>query len=167
MSKQSKVKPIPEGYSTITPGLTIRGAVGAIDFYQRAFGAETLSAFKLPDGRLMHAELKIGDSRLFLSEEFPEMGCPGPTTLGGTTSSLFLYVTNVDQAFERAVRAGATVKQPVQDMFWGDRFGSLTDPYGHNWSLATRTENVPPDELQRRGLAWAKEMAAKQGGADG
>jgi len=163
MAKSSKVKPIPEGFRTITPMLSIRDAAGAIDFYQRAFGAETINVMRLPDGKVMHAELVIGDSRLFVGEEMPGMGQPSPSTLGGTCAGIHLYVKDVDQAFARAVEAGATVRQPLADQFWGDRFGAVVDPYGHAWSLGTRKENLSHEEMNLRGLEFVRQMAEKSG----
>ena len=151
------VKPIPEGYHTITPFLTVRGADRAIDFYRKAFGAEELGRMNGPDGKtVMHAELKIGDSRVFLGDEIPGMDCSSPETLGGSPSGFYLYVRDVDEAFHKAVAAGATVKRPLENMFWGDRTGSLLDPFGHKWDLATRVEDVPPEEMQRRGAEFFK-----------
>jgi len=153
------VKPIPEGYHTITPFLTVRGADRAIDFYRKAFGAEVLGRMNGPDGKtVMHAELKIGDSRIFLGDEVPGMECSSPETLGGSPSGFYLYVRDVDEAFQKAVTAGATVKRPVENMFWGDRTGSLQDPFGHKWDLATRVEDVPPEEMKRRGAEFFKNM---------
>jgi len=153
------VKPIPEGYHTITPFLTVRGADRAIDFYRKAFGAEVLGRMNGPDGKtVMHAELKIGDSRIFLGDEIPGMDCSSPETLGGSPSGFYLYVRDVDEAFRKAVAAGATVKRPLENMFWGDRTGSLQDPFGHKWDLATRVEDVPPDEMKRRGAEFFKKM---------
>ena len=161
MSESAKVNPIPDGYHTITPGLMVHGADAAIDFYRRAFGAEAGPAFRGPDGKVMHVELTIGDSRLMLGEEMPDMGYPGPKRLGGTPCGLYVYVKDVDQSFERALKAGATVRQPIQDQFWGDREGSLTDPFGHVWSLATRKENLSPEETQRRGEEFMRKMGAQ------
>jgi len=153
------VNPIPEGYHSITPHLTVRGADRAIDFYRRAFGAEELGRMHAPDGKtVMHAELKIGDSRLFLGDEIPGMDCRSPQTLGGSPTGIYLYVRNVDETFRKAVEAGATVKRPVEDMFWGDRTGSVLDPFGHVWDLATHREDVPPQEMQRRGKEFFKKM---------
>ena len=144
-------RPIPEGYHTVTPHLTVRGAARAIDFYARAFGAEELTRMPAPDGeRIMHAELRIGDSRVFLNDEFPDMGGRSPEALGGTPASLHLYVEDVERAFARAVAAGAKVHMPLQDMFWGDRYGRLVDPFGHEWSMATRREDLSPDEIGAR-----------------
>jgi uncharacterized glyoxalase superfamily protein PhnB len=153
------VKPIPEGYHTITPSLTVRGADRAIDFYRRAFGAEELGRMHGPDGKtVMHAELKIGTSRLFLCDEVPGMDCRSPQTLGGSPTGIYLYVRDVDEVFRRAVDAGANVKRPLEDMFWGDRTGSVLDPFGYTWDLATRREEVAPKEMKRRGEEFFKKM---------
>lgn len=157
----SKVNPIPTGYHTITPTLTVKGADKAIDFYKKAFGAEEKDRCLGPDGKtIMHAELKIGDSILMLNDEFPEMGCRAPESLGGTAVSLYLYVQDVDASFEQAVKAGATVTMPVTDMFWGDRFGQLTCPFGHKWALATHTKDVTPEEMKKAQEALQKQQAA-------
>ncbi len=154
------VKPIPEGYHTITPYLTVRGADRAIDFYRRAFGAKEHARMHGPDGKtVMHAELQIGDSRFFLGDEVPGMECSSPETLGGSPSGIYLYVRDVDEMFRKAVEAGATVKRPVENMFWGDRTGSLRDPFGHTWDLATRKEDLSPEEMKRRGAEFFKTMA--------
>ena len=143
------VKPIPEGYHSVTPYLIVDDAKTAIDFYTRAFGAR--EKFRLPMGeRVGHAELEIGDSVVMLADEFPEQGHLGPRSRGGCTTSILLYVEDVDSAFRRAIEAGATEKRALENQFWGDRMGTLTDPFGHVWSLATHVEEVPPDEMQRR-----------------
>jgi uncharacterized glyoxalase superfamily protein PhnB len=146
------VRPIPEGFHTLTPSLTVHNATEAIEFYKRAFGAEELSRAPAPDGRrIWHAELKIGDSRLMLNDEFPEMGGGrGPRSLGGTATSLHLYVRDADAVFKRAVEAGATVSMPIMDAFWGDRYGKVTDPFGHEWGIATHKEDVSEEERRRR-----------------
>ena len=144
------VNPIPEGYHTVTPSLSIDGAADAIEFYKRAFGAQERYRMPAPDGKIAHAELQIGDSVVMLSDSFDWSTVKSPTELGGTTVSIFVYVEDVDTTFQQAVDAGATATMPVETQFWGDRFGSVTDPYGHHWSLATHVEDVPPDELERR-----------------
>ena len=154
-----KVKPIPEGYHTVTPYLIVRGAAKAIDFYKKAFGAEERFRMAGPGGRLMHAEMQIGDSVVMLGDEWPEMGAKSPQTLGGAGASVMLYVADVDASFKKATAAGAKPKQPPTDMFWGDRFGKLTDPFGHEWAMATHIEDVAPDEMERRGKKFAEEMA--------
>jgi PhnB protein len=155
------VKPIPEGYHSITPYLTVRGADRAIDFYRRAFGAKEIFRLNLPDSNTVaHAELQIGDSRFFLGDEVPGMDCRSPETLGGSPAGIYLYVRDVDEAFRKAVDAGATVKRPLADMFWGDRTGSVQDPFGYTWDLASRREpDVPPEEMRRRGEEFFRKMA--------
>ena len=153
------VKPIPEGMHTVTPHLVINGAAKAIDFYKRAFGAQEIGRFPTPDGRLMHAAIKIGDSHIFLADEFPEMGSKSPSG-GHSPVSLHIYVEDVDTVFNQAVSAGAKSTMPIQNMFWGDRYGQLTDPFGHSWSVATRIENVTPEEMKRRSEAMASQRVA-------
>ncbi len=148
------VRPIPEGYHTVTPHLVIKNAGEAIEFYKRAFGAEELCRMPGPDGRtVMHAELRIGDSPLMICEEFPEMGCRSPALLGGCPVTIHLYVENADRAFERAVKAGAQATMPLKNQFWGDRYGKLRDPYGYEWSVATHVEDVTPEECAKRAAA--------------
>jgi len=145
------VKPIPNGFHTVTPHLVVKGASAAIEFYKKAFGAEELSRLAAPGGQtIMHAQIKVGDSIIMLVDEFPQMGCKGPLTLGGTAVFLHLYVENADAAFARAVAAGATSVMPVNDMFWGDRYGVVTDPFGHAWSLATHKEDLTPGQIAER-----------------
>src|SRR5258707_13190235 len=155
------VKPIPDGYTTVTPYLVIRGAAKAIDFYTKAFGAEEVCRMPMPDGKLMHVELKIGNSFVFLADEFPGMGNPSPQGLGGSPVGIHLYVTDCDKVFNQAVAAGATPTMPPMDMFWGDRFGKLTDPFGHVWSVATHKEDVPPEEMGKRAEAAMARMGKK------
>ena len=143
------VKPIPEGYHTLTPFLTVRNAARAIEFYKDAFGATELGVMKGPDGKIMHAELKIGDSVIMMSDEFPEFGSLSPQSIGGSPMGLHIYIENVDAAFDRAVKAGAQVEMPVIDQFWGDRYGKLKDPFGHKWSIATHTKDLSMDEMKR------------------
>jgi PhnB protein len=142
------VKPIPDGYHSITPFLTVRDAARAIEFYKQAFGAEERGVMKGPDGKVMHAELKIGNSIIMLSDEFPEYGALSPQSIGGTGMGLHIYVEGVDAAFDRAVKAGAKVEMPVMDQFWGDRYGKLSDPFGHKWSIATHTKDLSMDEMK-------------------
>jgi PhnB protein len=144
------VKPIPEGYHTATPYLIVKNAAKAIDFYSRAFGATELMRFPDPSGKIGHAEIKIGDSVIMLADEFLDRGFKSPQTLGGTTSSLMLYVDDVDSVFKRAVAAGGKQVRPVEDQFYGDRSGFLEDPFGHQWSISTHTEDVSPEEMQQR-----------------
>jgi PhnB protein len=150
-----KVRPIPEGYHTITAHLVVDDAAGAIDFYKKALGAKERLRMSTPDGRVLHAEVEIGDSVFMLADEMDPMpGQPGlyksPKSAGLTTGAMFLYVTNVDAAFDRAVKAGCTVRAPVADMFWGDRFGQVIDPFGHTWGFATHTEDLSPKDMQKR-----------------
>lgn len=144
------VKPIPEGYHTLTPYLTVRDANRAIEFYKKAFGAQERGGVaKGPDGKVMHAELKIGDSIIMLSDEFPEFGSHAPDSGASSSMGLHVYVNNVDDAFDRAVKAGAKVEMPVADQFWGDRYGRLKDPFGHKWSIATHVKDMSADEMKR------------------
>ncbi len=142
------VAPIPAGYHSVTPYLIVDGAAKAIDFYQRAFGATELFRLPGPDGKLMHAEMKIGDSPVMLADEMENYR--GPKALGGTAVSLMIYVTDVDRVFAQALAAGATAQRPVADQFYGDRMGTLTDPFGHVWSIATHVEDLTPEEIDRR-----------------
>jgi uncharacterized glyoxalase superfamily protein PhnB len=142
------VKPIPDGYHTLTPFLTVRDASRAIEFYKTAFGATERGVAKGPDGKVMHAELKIGDSIIMMSDEYPEFGTVSPETVGNSSMGLHIYVDNVDAAFDRAVKAGAKVEMPVADQFWGDRYGKLKDPFGHKWSIATHTKDMSMDEMK-------------------
>jgi PhnB protein len=143
--------PIPEGYPALTPSLTIDGAAQAIEFYERAFDAKLRGRMDAPDGRVAHAELEIGDGLLMLGDPFPQSTAKSPKELGGTTTGLFMYVEDVDAAVQRAVDAGATVTSPIEDAFWGDRFGTIADPFGHEWQLATHKEDLTPEEIERRG----------------
>ena len=154
------VKPIPEGYHSVTPYLIIKGAADAIEFYKQAFGATELFRFPAPDGKIGHAEIKIGDSPIMLADEFAEMGYKGPRALGGSPVSLMIYLEDVDTVFNRAVEAGASVKEAVQDKFYGDRTGTLTDPFGHVWHVSTHKEDVSMEEMEKR----AKAAGAKASG---
>jgi len=160
-----KIRAIPEGYHTVTPHLVIKGAEKAIEFYQKAFGAELKGGvFKGPDGKVMHAELSIGDSTLMLADEIPGMGdASAPQTLGGTTTTLTVYTDNVDQLFDRAVKAGARTTMPLANQFWGDRYGHVKDPFGHSWALAQHIEDVAPAEMERRGREAVTQMAKAAG----
>ena len=140
----------PPGYHTVTPYLIVKGAAQALDFYQTAFGATLLMRMDGPEGRVMHAEIKIGDSPIMLADEAPDLGLRGPLSLGGASASLLVYVDDVDVRFATAVAAGATVQRPVKDQFYGDRSGTLTDPFGQMWTLATHVEDVSPEEMTRR-----------------
>ena len=143
-------KSIPDGYHSVTPYLIIKGAADAIDFYTRAFGATELMRMAGPDGRIGHAEIRIGDSVVMLADEHPEMGYRSPQSLGGAGVSLMVYVDRVDEVFNRAVAGGAKELQSVKNQFYGDRSGTLQDPFGHTWTVATHVEDVPPDEMRRR-----------------
>ena len=151
------VKPIPEGYRTVTPYLAVDDAAEAIEYYKKAFGAKERGRMEAPDDKIGHAELEIGDSLVMLSDPFPQATTRTPKELGGTSASVFLYVDDVDAVVKRAVDAGATVTMEVADQFWGDRFGSVQDPFGHSWSIATHVEDVPPEEMAERAK---KAMAA-------
>jgi PhnB protein len=152
------VKPIPEGYHSITPYLVIKGAAAAIDYYKKVFGAKERMRMDAPGGTIGHAELEIGDSVIMLADEFPEMGHKSPKTLGGSPVSVILYVENVDAVFKRALNEGARQVRPLENQFYGDRMGSLEDPFGHLWSVATHVEDVAPDEMQRRAAEAAKQQ---------
>jgi PhnB protein len=150
------VKPIPDGYHSVTPYLIVKGGVRAIEFYKTAFGATELARMMQPDGRVGHAEIKIGDSPVMLADEFPEMGQKSPQTIGGTPVSLMIYVPDVDAVVARAVAAGAELTRPVADQFYGDRTGGVTDPFGHAWFIATHKEDLSMEELQRRAAQHGK-----------
>ena len=143
-------QPIPDGFHTVTPHLIMKDAAGAIEFYKNAFGAEETSRMPGPDGKVMHAELKIGNSMLMIADEFPDMGSSGPKSIGGSPVTLHIYVDDVDALFDRAVKAGGKVTMPLADMFWGDRYGRLEDPFGHQWSIGTHTEDLTPEEIGQR-----------------
>lgn len=151
----SKVKPIPEGYHSVTPYLIIKGAADAIEFYKKAFGAIELFRMAQPGGKIGHAEIKIGDSPIMLADEFPEMKYVGPKTLGGSPVSLMIYVKDVDNVFNQAIAAGGEQQKPLQDQFYGDRSGTLKDPFGHVWHIATHKEDVSPEEMHKRAAAAA------------
>jgi len=153
-----KVNAVPQGFHTLSPHLTVRDAARAIDFYQKAFGAVVLHSMKGPDGKVMHASLKLGDSIFMLNDEFPEFGNLSPLSSGGSGVAIQVYLENVDAAFERATSAGATVKMPLMDQFWGDRYGQITDPFGHTWSLATHIRDMSADEMRRAGEEAMSEM---------
>jgi PhnB protein len=153
-------QPIPEGYSTISPYLAVDDAAEAIEYYKKAFGAEETERMEAPGGKIGHAELKIGDSHVMLSDPFPQGSTTPPKELGGTSASIFMYVEDVDAVVQKAVDAGATVTMEVEDQFWGDRFGSITDPFGHNWSIATHIEDLTPEEIEERGKAAMAAMTS-------
>jgi PhnB protein len=152
----NKVKPIPEGYHNVTPYLVIKGAAAAIDFYKQVFGAVEIMRMPMPDGRVGHAELKFGDSYVMMADEFPEMDAVSPKSLGNSPVGLLLYVDDVDETVERAVAQGATIKKPVADQFYGDRTGTIEDPFGHKWTVAVHKEDVSPEEMKRRMAAMEK-----------
>lgn len=153
------VSPIPPGFHTVTPHLAVRGAAKALEFYKKAFGAETIMCMPGPDGKsVAHAEMKIGDSIIMIADEWPNMALAAPEKFGGTTVSIMLYVKNADATFNQAVAAGAKVTMPLMNMFWGDRYGKVTDPFGHEWAIATHIEDVPPEEMGKRAEAAMKEM---------
>jgi len=158
----NKVKPIPQGYRSITPYLTLNDAARAIDFYKRAFGAQEVMRMEGPGGKIGHAEIKIGDSMIMLADEMPASSSRSPQSLGATTGGVFLYVENVDTVFNQAVSAGAQVEAPIADMFWGDRYGRLKDPFGHSWSVATHKEDVAPAEMKKRMEEATQKMAQQQ-----
>src|ERR1700746_1465816 len=144
----SKVKAIPDGFHTLTPHLTVRNAKEALEFYKKAFGAEVGNVAYMPNGKVMHAGLRIGDSMLMLNDEMPEYGVVSPLSTNGTAVTIHIYTEDVDSAFNRAVSAGAQVKMPLMDQFWGDRYGVVADPYGHKWSLATHVKDMSPEEME-------------------
>jgi PhnB protein len=144
-----RVKPIPEGYHTVTPSLVVREGAKALEFYRRAFGAEEKMRMPGPDGGIMHAEFRIGDSNIMLNDEMPDMGAKSPQSYGGTPVKFYVYVENVDAAWKRAVDAGAKPLVPLQDMFWGDRMGCVEDPFGHSWNLAQHIADPSPEEMRK------------------
>jgi PhnB protein len=145
-----KVKPIPDGYHSITPYLIVKGGAAASEFYKKAFGAAEVMRIPGPDGKVGHAEIRIGDSVVMLADEHLEMGAKSPQTIGGSPVSILLYVEDVDAVIRKAVAAGAKIQRPVEDKFYGDRMGTVDDPYGHVWHVATHTENVTPEEMKKR-----------------
>jgi PhnB protein len=153
-------KPIPDGYHTVSPYLAVGDAASAIDYYTRAFGAKEVVRMDAPGGTIGHAELMIGDSRIMLSDPFPQSSTRPPKDLGGTSVSVFLYVEDADALVKQAADAGATITMDVEDQFWGDRFGVITDPFGHVWSIATHVEDVPPEEMAERAKAAMAAMAS-------
>jgi PhnB protein len=151
----TKVKPIPEGYHSVTPYLIVDGAVAAIEFYKKVFGATEVMRMPAPGGRIGHAEIKIGDSYIMLADENPEMNARSPKSVGGSPLSLLLYVENVDKTVAAAVAAGAKLERPVEDKFYGDRMGGIVDPFGHNWYVGTHIEDVSPEEMKKRMAAMS------------
>jgi PhnB protein len=154
------VQPVPDGYNTVSPYLAVEDAATAIDYYKKAFGAVERVRMEAPDGKIGHAELEIGDSIVMLADPFPQASTKPPHELGGTSAGVFLYVEDVDAVVKRAVDAGASVTMEVADQFWGDRFGTVTDPFGHVWSVATHVEDVPPAEMAERAKAAMAAMAS-------
>lgn len=147
---KNAVKPIPENYHAVTPYLVVQGAAKAIDFYKKVFGAQEIMRMQGPDGKIGHAEIKIGDSIIMLADEHPEMDARSPQAFGGTPVSLMVYVTDVDNVFKQAVSAGAKELRPVKDQFYGDRSGVISDPFGHKWTVSTHVEDVSAEEMKRR-----------------
>ena len=156
------VRPIPEGFHSLTPAITCKDAARAMAFYKKAFGATEIMSMPGPGGRIMHAEMRIGDSVIFISDEFPGMSA-APSGAGPASFYLFLYTENVDDVFNRAVKEGCQPTMPLADMFWGDRYGKLTDPFGHHWGLAQHMEDVAPEEMARRSAEWTASMAKAAG----
>jgi PhnB protein len=154
------VKPIPDGYHSVTPYLIVSNGVGALEFYKQAFGATELMRMEQPGGKIGHAEIQLGDSRVMLADEFPEMGAKSPDSIGGSPVGLMLYVPDVDARFKQALAAGAKELRPVKDQFYGDRSGTLVDPFGHQWTIGTHTEDLSDEEIQQRMAA----MTDKPGG---
>ena len=168
VKKPAKVKPVPEGFHTITPHLNVRDATQALSFYKKAFGAVETVRMPGPGGKILHAEIQIGDSHLFLADEMPEWGSRSPLTIGGTATAICLYVDDADAVFNQAVAAGAKVLMPLADQFWGDRYGKLADPFGHEWAIATHLEDLAPEEMKKRQEAAMAQMAQRpQGQPDG
>lgn len=158
----ASVKPVPDGFHTATPSVVVRDAAKAIDFYKKVFGAEERMRMPGPDGKIVHAEIKIGDSIVFLSDEIPNMGGKSPQSVGAYTGGMYLYVPNVDEIYERAVDAGAKAVGPVTDMFWGDRVGHFVDPFGHAWSVSTHVADLTEEEMEKGAQAFYAQMAEKK-----
>ena len=153
------VKPIPDGFHTVTPSLIVSSTKEAIEFYKKAFDAVEIYQYPTPDGKIMHAQIKIGDSFVFLADEFPTMGTKSPTTLGGSASALHLYVEDADKIFNQAIAAGAAPVMPLMDAFWGDRYGMLVDPYGHAWAISTHQKDMTSEELKKAAQEFFANMA--------
>ncbi len=158
----NSVKPVPEGFHTATPSLVVKNAAQAIEFYKKVFGAEERMQMPGPDGKIIHAEIKIGDSIIFLSDEIPNMGGKSPQTLGAYTGGVYLYVPNVDEIHRRAVEAGAKSAGPVSDMFWGDRVGHFVDPFGHAWNVSTHVADLSEAEMEKGAQEFYARMAQKK-----
>jgi uncharacterized glyoxalase superfamily protein PhnB len=155
----AKVSPIPKGYHTLTPGLAVRNAAQAIDFYKKALGAKEKMRMPGPDGKIMHADIMIGDSHIMIGEENPQMNNPSPLSLNGSPIGLYIYVRDADKVFNQAVKAGATATMPVIDQFWGDRAGMITDPFGHKWWIATRKRNLSAKQAKKAAEEWFAQQA--------
>jgi PhnB protein len=155
-------KGVPAGYHSITPTLIVRDAGAAIDFYKRAFAAQEIDRMVGPDGSIMHAEIQIGDSRIMLGEENEQWGTRSPLSTNGNPGSLHIYVEDADASFDRALKAGAKARYPLEDAFWGDRYGKVTDPFGHEWSIATRVKDLTKAELEQAGKAWMEKVSSGQ-----
>ena len=152
-------KPIPDGYNSLTPTLTVRGAANAIEFYKKAFAAQEIMRFPGLDGKtIMHAELKIGNSKIMLNDEIPQMNCLSPQSVGGASSGIFLYVEDADSVFNKAVSSGAKITMPIMDAFWGDRCGQIEDPFGHKWTISTHKKDMTPEEISKAGQDAFKNM---------
>ena len=159
----ASAKPVPEGFHTVTPAIVVRDAAKAIEFYKKALGAQELVRMPGPDGKIMHAEVKIGNSIIFISDENPQMvHVKSPQTLGGSTCTLNVYVPNVDEQFKQAIAAGGKESMPVADQFWGDRYGTFTDPFGYTWGVATHKEDLSPAEMQERAQQFFTSMAQRK-----
>jgi uncharacterized glyoxalase superfamily protein PhnB len=154
-----RVPGVPEGFSTVTPHLNVRDCAHALEFYKKAFGAVETVRMPGPGGKILHAEIKIGDSHIFLADEMPEWGSKSPLTLGGTPATVCLYVEDADAVYNQAISAGAKVAMPLMDQFWGDRYGKLMDPFGHEWAVATHLEDLTPEEMQKRQEVAMAQMA--------
>lgn len=156
------VRPIPEGFHTATPTLVVRNAAAALEFYEKALGAEEIMRMPSPDGKILHSEIRIGDSIIFVSDEIPNMGGKSPQSLGGYSGAIYLYVPDVDKTFQQAVQAGGKANGPVTNMFWGDRCGHFTDPFGHAWTVTTHVEDVSETEMEKRAQDFYAQMAQKK-----
>ena len=152
-------KPIPDGFHTATPSIVVNSSNDAIEFYKKAFGANEIYRFPAPDGKIMHAMIQIGDSYIMMNDEFPGMGARAPGTIGGTPVTIHLFVEDADKIFNQAVAAGATITMPIMDAFWGDRFGTVTDPYGHSWAIATHQKDMSPEEMKKASEEFFANMA--------
>jgi uncharacterized glyoxalase superfamily protein PhnB len=151
-------KPIPDGFHTVTPSMVVSNATEAIAFYKKAFNANEIYTFPTPDGKILHAMIQIGDSFVMMSDEFPNMGMKSPTTIGGTAVTLHLYVEDSDKVFKQAVDAGAIITMPIMDAFWGDRFGTVMDPYGHSWAISTHKVDMTPEGLRKAGEEYFEKL---------